>query len=1067
NDDSTFNAYIPINFTCSDTNVKYVMSLNDGEKVIESNDYIAVAENLNSATTYTIKYDVYYYDTDITYYLGSTSPTGSIDISCDLTNTKVNVDSVAETFEIVDFNYEMSLDVLVTYTDTTSEVVTLDSNNIGTYDINKVIDYVTISYSVKTVDDDILSANNITMIGNKYLEYNIDVDLYELQIDSISCKQVTSYEDSQDGTLEVTNNYLYIDSAKLIQDGYDIYLLQSENRFDPIADKVDGYFVFNIDSLATDTDFIIKVLDSSYNLVTVGNKVSYQILSSPGYTLPTYTFLNPNPGDCTLTYNDDSTFNAYIPVEFTCSDANLWYRIELNGKSFYDSKEFIAQIENIPSTEYYSLTYDVYYEYEGISYYITGETPSGGISGKVSKEEELYVDYSHINGTFSISNFIDVTAQDPLITYTDGTTATASFDNEKYYYTYDNSKIIDTITIYYCNKTVDESYFSNLGITLKGNYYNEYIFTLDEPYELIIDSISYGSEESSNYLYINANKVVTDGYIIYLRQNSIYYAKEVTADNCFIFDAKELSKDQSFDILVENSEGKDVVLLSSVTYTITSNIPEYAINEFSASDIMITYNDDSTFNAYIPINFTCSDINVKYVMSLNDGEKVIESNDYIAVAENLNSATTYTIKYNIYYTLDGITYLVETVNMIDSLSISVDLSNVSAEFDRDTSEIKLLNVSCDISSNLLVTYTDTTSEVVTLDFNNIGTYDNSKIIDYVTISYSIKAVDDNILEANNITMIGNKYLDYVVDVDAYELQIDSISYKQVTSYEYNPDGSGEVTTNYLYIDSAKLIQDGYDIYLLQSENRFDPIAGKVDGYFVFNIDSLAMDTDFIIKVLDSSDNLVTVGNKDTYQVLSSPGYTLPTYTFINPNPGDCTLTYNNDSTFNAYIPVKFTCSDANLWYRIELNDKLFYDSREYIAQIENIPSTEYYSLTYDLYYEYEGISYYIEGVTPSGTIDGRPSMINNLSVDYSQEDGTFNISNFVDVMAKDPLITYTDGTTASASFDENNYCYTFDNTKTIDTITIYYCNRTVDESYFSNLGITLKGSYYNEHTLKV
>ena len=264
-----------------------------------------------------------------------------------------------------------------------------------------------------------------------------------------------------------------------------------------------------------------------------------------------------------------------------------------------------------------------------------------------------------------------------------------------------------------------------------------------------------------------------------------------------------------------------------------------------------------------------------------------------------------------------------------------------------------------------------------------------------------------------------------------------------------------------------MIKDGYDIYLLQNENRFDPIADKVDGYFVFNIDSLSTDTDFIIKVLDSSDNLVTVGNKDTYQILSSPGYTLPTYTFINPNPGDCTLTYNNDSTFNAYIPVKFTCSDANLWYRIELNSKSFYDSREYIAQIENIPSTEYYSLTYDLYYEYEGISYYIEGVTPSGTIDGRPSMINNLSVDYSQEDGTFNISNFVDVMAKDPLITYTDGTTASASFDENNYCYTFDNTKTIDTITIYYCNRTVDESYFSNLGITLKGSYYNEHTLKV
>ena len=405
--------------------------------------------------------------------------------------------------------------------------------------------------------------------------------------------------------------------------------------------------------------------------------------------------------------------------------------------------------------------------------------------------------------------------------------------------------------------------------------------------------------------------------------------------------------------------------------------------------------------------------------------------------------------------------------MADSLSVSVNLSNVSAEFDRDTSKIKLLNVNCDISSNLLVTYTDKTSEVVTLDSYNIGTYDNSKIIDYVTISYSIKAVDDNILEANNITMIGNKYLDYVVDVDAYELQIDSISYKQVTSYEYNPDGAGEVTTNYLYIDSAKLIKDGYDIYLLQNENRFDPIADKVDGYFVFNIDSLSTDTDFIIKVLDSSDNLVTVGNKDTYQILSSPGYTLPTYTFINPNPGDCTLTYNNDSTFNAYIPVKFTCSDANLWYRIELNSKSFYDSREYIAQIENIPSTEYYSLTYDLYYEYEGISYYIEGVTPSGTIDGRPSMINNLSVDYSQEDGTFNISNFVDVMAKDPLITYTDGTTASASFDENNYCYTFDNTKTIDTITIYYCNRTVDESYFSNLGITLKGSYYNEHTLKV
>ena len=103
-------------------------------------------------------------------------------------------------------------------------------------------------------------------------------------------------------------------------------------------------------------------------------------------------------------------------------------------------------------------------------------------------------------------------------------------------------------------------------------------------------------------------------------------------------------------------------------------------------------------------------------------------------------------------------------------------------------------------------------------------------------------------------------------------------------------------------------------------------------------------------------------------------------------------------------------STENVWCRVILRDTLMYDSTDYIAVIENLDSANVYWIRYEIYYEYNGISYCINTEQPSGSIYATPTS-NSMSVSYNHSDATFVIYGLSDPISDDILLTYTDETT--------------------------------------------------------
>ena len=109
---------------------------------------------------------------------------------------------------------------------------------------------------------------------------------------------------------------------------------------------------------------------------------------------------------------------------------------------------------------------------------------------------------------------------------------------------------------------------------------------------------------------------------------------------------------------------------------------------------------------------------------------------------------------------------------------------------------------------------------------------------------------------------------------------------------------------------------------------------------------------------DILSNVVTV-TVDTAVSAPSSGYYLEAQ-----NPGDVSITHNDDGTINMYIQTRFEAQDEDIYYQITLGG-IRYISREPLARIEHIPDQSY-ALSYDVCIDINGIRYSIYSVTPSG-----------------------------------------------------------------------------------------------------
>ncbi|MGM9968796.1 MAG: hypothetical protein ACI35S_00200 [Anaeroplasma sp.] len=1062
NDDDTFNAYIPINFETTDSNLWYRILLND-EYYIDSREYMALFKNLDSLVEYQVTYQIYYDKNGVSYYLAGTKPIDPVSCKIDDSETRIVYDEELGTFEIRDFYEYLDLDVVVYYKDGSSETVTIDYSNIGQYDNTKLIDKVVLNYSTSLVDEEIIEFKQLEYYGNKYKEYTLYVaDPYELIIDNVS---YGAYGKS---------NYLYIKSEQAYLDDYELYLEQSGTRYDIVSRTVDyyiptvpNYYEFDISGMTIGTSFDIKVINKHYEEVILANTISYTIETTDINTLvtvPSYSKSYANPGDCYVTYNDDDTFNSYIPINFECSDSNVWYRIRLGDEIYIDSRDYIAFAGNLDSEETYSIKYQIYYDYNGISYYVAGEWPSGGIEAKPNDSGTRIV-YDIEAGTFELKYFYENMDSNVTIIYTDGTSEIVTLDSSNIGQ-YDNTKIIDVVKLNYSVCEVDEELFNNKGIEIVGNKYKEYILNVEKPYELVIDSISYGSYEYNNYLYIKATQAYLDSYTIRLECNDeIYIDEDVTSEGYYIFNTTGIPVGTSFNIIVLNKFYDEVHLVTPVSYTIETTdintlvtVPSYTSMFANPGDCMISYNDDGTYNAYIPINFECSDSNVWYRIILSDN-KYIDSRDYIAFAGNLESTEVYPIKYQIYYDYNGISYYVTGEYPSGSIFGTIDNTLYTASYDPTdgTNEFIIKDFYYYIDSNARIYYKDGSYEdiVVTKDLGSItGNYTSGKIIDYVFIKYSTKLINEETLNSNGITLIGNKYVATSISANSvYDISVDEMLYDDYDS------------SKQLLIKSSSASEMGATLYISQDSTIVESTS-TIGDYLVFDTSSLTLDSTINLKAKIAENDIVLL-NKLEYTLYSnvSSVTTIPPYMKTYANPGNCYTTYNDDGTFNAYLPINFECDDENLWYRIKIGDDKYIEGGDYIASIKNLDSSINYSILYQYYYRYNGISYYIAGEWPSGTISGSCD-ISGATITTDAVNSTFTISGISLNVSDTVTIHYSDGSTDDVIATVNtDITGTYDNTKEISSITISYSNCLVTTSFEETLAsnnIALVGSKYKE-----
>ena len=144
----------------------------------------------------------------------------------------------------------------------------------------------------------------------------------------------------------------------------------------------------------------------------LSDKVELTVDTSVTAPKPDYNFVYYNPGEITVTYNDDGTVNMYIPTQFESEDESVYYQITYGGNR-YVSREPIARIEYVED-ESYPITYDVCVDIDGVQYSIYRVSPCG-----TANESWLYFDR-----------------------YLEGNTLTLSFDKELMFLDLDSLRLV-------------------------------------------------------------------------------------------------------------------------------------------------------------------------------------------------------------------------------------------------------------------------------------------------------------------------------------------------------------------------------------------------------------------------------------------------------------------------------------------------------------------------------------------------------------------------------------------------------------------------------------------------
>lgn len=291
-------------------------------------------------------------------------------------------------------------------------------------------EHFTVSYTLNMIYDyDYASLDLLIEKGQLTYTKSVDVlsesgtvilDMVDGELGSVT---VSAYLNFEDSTLNGGSHRLLLDSANLdmsyrfsvtgvladisgantvpvtvkfdgtfIPSTYSLKVTDSEGYVNIAAPITDGVCSFNTIPIGLDDVLTLTITDSNGD--PWGETYTYSISQAnakENYTPP--TFNSVNPGDALVTYNDDGTINIYRDVNFSSENENVYYNAfiyslskEQDGdgpiayKRSYDiiGRDRYAVIENIPMDTYF-LIYYFMFDFDGVSYVMSTETPSGSV----------------------------------------------------------------------------------------------------------------------------------------------------------------------------------------------------------------------------------------------------------------------------------------------------------------------------------------------------------------------------------------------------------------------------------------------------------------------------------------------------------------------------------------------------------------------------------------------------------------------------------------------------------------------------------------------------------------
>lgn len=410
-----------------------------------------------------------------------------------------------------------------------------------------------------------------------------------------------------------------------------------------------------------------------------------------------------------------------------------------------------------------------------------------------------------------------------------------------------------------------------------------------------------------------------------------------------------------------------------------NTICEYEYLEETAYEYSITYNEDNTSNLYLDLNMIYEDESIiNNIELVNDDEEVLDYNikneDNILIVEDIKEEK-FTIITTSYYKKEGNYYLINK-NLINDFMPNKLLYELDANLDKLT-----LSIHNEAKENLeiYIKYLDDNSiEKYTISKNNLNEseeiiLDLSKISNELEVTLSGEFIMyDGIDSFNNYKGVFTKK---VYETKVIKPKLDNNLELERIEILRNQYDSSLVTA--LYFNGYLLNDNYYDVNVYDSLGNLINSQRNISSFneaIVFNeLDQTQVLTfEYILK-----DNIGNEIYKNQYKTsINIPSeYLSIDYTFYQINPNEVYISYNDNQTYNIYIPAEFeNRSEYDVYYKVTFTDTTNEEVYEVIGNdrspyLLNCEPFNYYGLGYNVFVKKDIVYYSISyDVTVSGTI---------------------------------------------------------------------------------------------------